>query len=79
MKEDNLFIIIENEREYLFMNIGIDIDDTLAQTTNYLMPLAIKFDKNVLHKNGIVDCTKDLPRCFDWNSEEFLKELNRYL
>ena len=52
------------------MKIGIDIDDTLAQTTNYLMPLAIKFDKNVLHKNGIVDCTKDLPRCFDWNSEE---------
>lgn len=52
------------------MKIGIDIDDTLAQTTNYLMPLAIRFDKDVLHKNGIIDSTKDLPRCFDWNNDE---------
>ena len=52
------------------MKIGVDIDDTMAQTTNYLMPLAIKFDKDVLHKNGIVDSTKDLPRCFDWNNDE---------
>ena len=40
------------------MKIGVDIDDTLAQTTNYLMPLAIKFDKDILHKNGIVDSKK---------------------
>jgi len=52
------------------MKIGVDIDDTLAQTTNYLMPLAIKFDKDILHKNGIVDSIKDLPRCFDWNNDE---------
>lgn len=52
------------------MKIGIDIDDTLAQTTKFLMPQAIKFDKDVLHKNGIVDSTKDLPRCFDWNNDE---------
>ena len=52
------------------MKIGIDIDDTLAQTSNYLMPFAIKFDKDVLHKNGVVDSTKDLPRCFDWTNDE---------
>ena len=52
------------------MKIGIDIDDTLAQTSNYLMSFAIKFDKDVLHKNGIIDNTKDLPRCFDWTNDE---------
>lgn len=52
------------------MRIGIDIDDTLAQTTNYLMPFALKYDKEVLNKNGIVNPELDLPRCFDWTKEE---------
>lgn len=31
---------------------------------------ALKFDKEVLHKNGIIDPTKDMSKCFDWNKED---------
>ena len=54
------------------MKVGIDIDDTLAQTTNYLIPFAIDFNKNVLNKNNEPDLTKDLLKCFGWNKEETL-------
>ena len=60
------------------MKIGIDIDDTLAMTSDYLLPLALKYDKDVLHKNGVVKPEIDFPRCFDWTNEElsyFLKNI----
>ena len=60
------------------MTIAIDIDDTIAQTTNHLMPLALKFNSEVLHKENDIDETVDFPRCFNWTSEElglFLKNV----
>ena len=50
--------------------IAIDIDDTVADTTNSLMKYAIKFDKQYARGEGVVDSTKDITRCFNWTSEE---------
>lgn len=55
------------------MRIAIDIDDTIADTTGYLMPITLKYDKTKLSGKGIVDSTKDMPRCFDWTDEELKK------
>lgn len=60
------------------MRIAIDIDDTIANTTNYLMPITLRYDQLELSGKGIVDSTKDMPRCFDWADEElkkFFKEI----
>ena len=60
------------------MRIAIDIDDTIANTTNYLMPITLKYDELELSGKGIVDSTKDMPRCFDWTDDElkrFFKEI----
>ena len=43
------------------MRIAIDIDDTIANTTNYLMPITLKYDELELSGKGIVDSTKDMP------------------
>lgn len=50
--------------------IIIDIDDTVADTSNYLMDYAINFDKEYVKGEGIVDESMNLPRCFNWSSEE---------
>ena len=52
------------------MRIGIDIDDTIADTTNSVIEYAIKFDKEFASGKGIVDSSKDIPNCFDWNEDE---------
>lgn len=52
------------------MKIAIDIDDTIANTTNYLMPITLKYDELELSGKGIVDSTKDMPRCFAWTDDE---------
>lgn len=60
------------------MRIAIDIDDTIAQTTNYLMPFALSFNTDVLHKDNNIDEKLDFPRCFNWSTEElgmFLKNV----
>ena len=46
--------------------IIIDIDDTVADSTNYLMKYAIEFDKYYARGEGIIDSSKDLTRCFNW-------------
>ena len=50
--------------------ILVDIDDTVADTSNYLMDYAINFDKEHVNGEGIVDETMNLPRCFNWSSED---------
>ncbi len=52
------------------MTIGVDIDDTLAKTTEYLLDKALKYDKEIVHGKGLVYPEKEIPRCFDWNQEE---------
>ena len=49
--------------------ITIDIDDTVASTSEYLMEYAQRFD-NEHNGKGIVNPTMNLPRCFDWTSDD---------
>ncbi len=49
--------------------IAIDIDDTVADTTNFLMNYAIEFDKKYVNGEGVVDACKDITRCFNWSSD----------
>ena len=58
------------------MKIAIDIDDTIAETTNYLMPLALKFNKEVLNKDNNIDNFFTFPKCFKWTEEELKKFCN---
>lgn len=50
--------------------IAIDIDDTVSNTSEYLMKYAIEFDNEHVRGEGIIDSTKNLPRCFNWTKEE---------
>ena len=58
------------------MKIGIDIDDTIADTTNYLIPKAIEYDKKILKRNGLFNHNEDFPKCFGWNNEELKQFLD---
>ena len=50
--------------------IAIDIDDTVSNTTEYLLKYAIDFDKEHVNGEGVVDSTKNLPRCFNWTDQD---------
>ncbi len=50
--------------------IAIDIDDTVSNTTEYLLKYAIEFDKEYVNGEGVVDPTKNLPRCFNWTDKD---------
>ena len=52
--------------------IAIDIDDTVSNTTEYLLKYAIDFDKEHVNGEGVVDPTKNLPRCFNWTDQDDL-------
>ncbi len=52
------------------MNIGIDIDDTLADTSGYLIDKALNFSRDVLHKEPIINKHYGFPKCLGWNDEE---------
>ena len=58
------------------MKIGIDIDDTISNTAEYLIEEAIKYDK-LYKKKGIIDITTyDFCGLFNWNKndkEDFYK------
>ena len=50
--------------------IAIDIDNTICNTSEFFGELAIKFDREVLHKNNIINFDKVVPRSDDWSKEE---------
>ena len=52
------------------MNIGIDIDDTLSKTTEYLYDKAIDFTKNVLKREPVINKEEKFPRFLGWSNEE---------
>ena len=58
------------------MNIGIDIDDTLSKTTEYLYDKAIDFTKNVLKREPVINKEEKFPRCLGWSNEEVVKFFN---
>ena len=53
------------------MKIAIDIDNTICETSLYFKDIAIKYDREYLHKNSKIDFSKMLPRSEEWTSEEF--------
>ena len=55
------------------MRIGIDIDDTLADTTHYVMPLLTEFDKIEFEGKGITFPNKKHMVAFDWSAEEIIR------
>lgn len=52
------------------MKIAIDIDNTICETSLFFGKLAEEYDREVLHKNNIIDYTKIMPRSKEWTSEE---------
>ena len=56
------------------MNIGIDIDDTITETSDFLMPYVAKYfsiDLDYLKKNNI--CYNNLPEEYKEKEVEFGK------
>ena len=58
--------------------IAIDIDNTLCDTTNYIAPLAEKYDREVLHKNNVMNYEKIIVRSDDWTKEELMYFVENY-
>ncbi len=58
------------------MNIGVDIDDTLSKTTDYLYDKAIAFSRNALHREPVINREEKFPRCLGWSREEVMKFFN---
>jgi len=54
------------------MRIGIDIDDTLAETTHYVMPRLVELDKEKFGGKGIMFPNKKHMVAFDWSAEEII-------
>lgn len=52
------------------MKIAIDIDNTICETSLFFGKLAEQYDREVLHKNNIIDYTKIMPRSKAWTNEE---------
>lgn len=50
--------------------IAVDIDNTICETTEYFSKLALKFDREILHKNNIINYDRAIPRSDDWTEEE---------
>lgn len=67
------------------MNIGIDIDDTISETFETLLPYAQKYTIEELGREGIIDFNKKcinhyyIEEMFNWNKEESVRFWNKYI
>ena len=61
------------------MKIAIDIDNTICNTTDFFGPISEKYDKEVLHKNNVINYNKIVPRSDDWTKEELENFMENYL
>ena len=59
--------------------IAIDIDNTICNTTEFFGKLAIDYDRNVLHKNNVINFNKVVPRSDDWSKEELKYFVENYM
>lgn len=50
--------------------IAIDIDNTICNTSSFYGQIAKFYDKNILHKNNIINYDKTVPRSDNWTKEE---------
>lgn len=58
--------------------IAIDIDNTICNTSAFFGPMAEDYDKNILHKNSIINYDKVVPRSDDWSKEELAYFIENY-
>ena len=58
--------------------IAIDIDNTICNTSLFFGPMAEDYDRNVLHKNSVINYNKIVPRSDDWTKEELDYFLENY-
>lgn len=56
--------------------IAIDIDNTICNTSEFFGELAVKYDREILHKNNIINFDKVVPRRDDWSKEELSYFIN---
>ena len=50
--------------------IAIDIDNTICNTSEFFGPMAEDYDRNVLHKNNVINYDKIVPRSDNLTKEE---------
>lgn len=58
--------------------IAIDIDNTICNTSDFFGLMAENYDKNVLHKNNVINYDKIVPRSDDWSKEELAYFVENY-
>ena len=58
--------------------IAIDIDNTICDTSDFFGPIAENYDRNVLHKNNIINYDKIVPRSNNWSKEELAYFIENY-
>lgn len=58
--------------------IAIDIDNTICNTSDFFGPMADDYDKNVLHKNNVINYNKVIPRSDNWSKEELAYFVENY-
>lgn len=50
--------------------IAIDIDNTICNTSEFFGKLAEQYDREILHKNIVINFDKVVPRSDEWTKEE---------
>lgn len=50
--------------------VAIDIDNTICNTSEFFGKLAKSYDRDILHKNSVINYDKVVPRSDEWTSEE---------
>ena len=58
--------------------IAIDIDNTICNTSDFFGLMAENYDRNVLHKNNVINYDKIVPRSDDWSKEELAYFVENY-
>ena len=58
--------------------IAIDIDNTICNTSEFFGLIAENYDRNVLHKNNVINYDKIVPRSDDWSKEELAYFIENY-
>lgn len=58
--------------------IAIDIDNTICNTSDFFGPMAEDYDRNVLHKNNVINYDKVVHRSDNWSKEELSYFVENY-
>jgi len=58
--------------------IGVDIDDTIAKTEEYIFEKAIEYDKTIRNKGVFKPYEYYICKRFDWNEKEQMEFISQY-